>query len=246
MNSKHQGKGRGALLFGLGLAAGALGGLIAGRRTAAPRRMPHAGEWQRRLAETRGPVQAALLLARAQARHDELYAHRPRFANGALRGHFEGNILPGLALYQVLREEHAEPDKALAEMEAVLEDDAARFRERVKFVGHLPDPFTFLQRIARWSMARAYPPEGWEIEWIEDSDQCVSFDIRRCFYQEVLTAYGAPELTPLYCKMDDLIYEGLPPSITWERTKTLGRGDDACDFRWCRAAGEPPGAKPPG
>jgi predicted ArsR family transcriptional regulator len=45
---------------------------------------------------------------------------------------------------------------------------------------------------------------------------------------------GAPELTPLYCQMDDLLFEALPPEIRWERTKTLGRGDEICDFRWTR------------
>jgi hypothetical protein len=54
----------------------------------------------------------------------------------------------------------------------------------------------------------------------------------------MFTAYGAPELTPLYCQGDDSLFEGLPASITWERTKTLGRVDDCCDFRWCRATPE--------
>lgn len=32
-----------------------------------------------------------------------------------------------------------------------------------------------------------------------------------------------------------MIYAALPLTITWERTKTLGKGDDCCDFRWRRA-----------
>jgi hypothetical protein len=72
------------------------------------------------------------------------------------------------------------------------------------------------------------------MEPVEDNDRCFAYDVHRCFYLDVLTAYGAPELTALYCKMDDLMYEALPPTITWERAKTLGRGDDRCDFRWCR------------
>ena len=49
----------------------------------------------------------------------------------------------------------------------------------------------------------------------------------------VLTACGAPELTAHLCAIDDLLYGDLP-GISWERTKTLGRGDDRCDFRFCR------------
>jgi hypothetical protein len=81
-------------------------------------------------------------------------------------------------------------------------------------------------------LARAFPPEGWEKEIVTDSNQAFAFDMHSCFYLDVLTAYGAPELTPIYCRMDELLYKELPPMITWERAKTLGRGDDCCDFRW--------------
>ena len=33
--------------------------------------------------------------------------------------------------------------------------------------------------------------------------------------------------------IDDLLFGDLP-GIAWERTKTLGRGDDRCDFRFRR------------
>ena len=51
----------------------------------------------------------------------------------------------------------------------------------------------------------------------------------------MLTAAGAPELTAHLCAIDDLLYGDLR-GISWERTKTLGRGDDRCDFRFCRAS----------
>jgi hypothetical protein len=56
----------------------------------------------------------------------------------------------------------------------------------------------------------------------------------RCFCLSVLSSYGAEELTALYCQTDDPLYEVLPPAITWQRTRTLGRGDECCDFRWQR------------
>ncbi len=80
-------------VFLAGLAAGAAGGLLMGRRLAAqPRRMPHLAVSQQVLAETRGSINAALLAARAQARYDELYARRPHFDLPALRKHLN-NIL---------------------------------------------------------------------------------------------------------------------------------------------------------
>lgn len=66
-------------------------------------------------------------------------------------------------------------------------------------------------------------------------DERNGIGMHSCFYLNVLTAYGAPELTPVYCQMDDLLYGALSPSVRWRRTKTLGRGDDCCDFCWSRS-----------
>lgn len=197
--------------------------------------MPHLNVWQRVLAEKRGEVEAALLAARAQARYDELYARRPRFAHRALRSHLEQNILPGLALYQTLREEDDDQEAILAEMETLFEAAFARLRKLMPLLGRTLDPFAVFRKAAHWVLRFGFPPQGWEMEWVEDSDRCLAFNVRHCIYLDVLTAYGVPELTALYCKTDDWLSEALPSSITWERTKTLGRGDDRCDFRWCRA-----------
>jgi hypothetical protein len=83
-------------------------------------------------------------------------------------------------------------------------------------------------------MRSSFPPQGWDTEWVEVSSQAVAFNLHRCFYVDVLTEYGAAELTPFYCRLDDLIYEDVSPHVRWDRTKTLGRGDDCCDFRFTR------------
>jgi hypothetical protein len=230
-------------VFLAGLAAGAVGGLLMGRRLAArPRRMPYLDVGQRVLAETRGPVQAALLAARVQARCDELYAHRLRFGQPTLRWHYEESTLPCLALYQTLREEANDQEAALAEIDRILTSLVERSgrRQLVQIMSRLPHPFAVLRIGNRWAIKHRYPPEGWRFEWVEDSDQCIAYDARECFYLNVLTFYDAPELTAHLCAIDDLLYGDLP-GIAWKRTKTLGRGDDRCNFRFCRT--NPSGTK---
>jgi len=225
-----------AILFGLGSTAGVLGGLAIAHRRSAPRRLPRLEVWQRALAETRGEVKAALLAAKVRARYDELYAGRPRFAQRALRMHLETSILPGLALYQILRDEEGSEEAALARLDplfAAWVQQASR-PKLFRLMGRLPDPFPILRVGNRLAM-RAFPPEGWTFEWLEDSSRCVAYNIYECFYLNVLTAYGAPELTAQFCRQDDLLWGNLP-GFSWERTKTLDRGDDCCDFRFCRTA----------
>ena len=216
----------------------AVAGLIVARRLSAPQRMPYLTLWQRRLAEKRGEAEAARLVARAQTRYDELYAQRPRPASRALRFHVERVTLPGLALYQTLLEESNDRQAVLAEMESLITSSMAGYPSLMPLLVRLQDPFPVLRRVFPWMMRLGFPAEGWDLESVEDSNDCLAFNIRRCLYLDTLTSYGAPELTPVYCAQDDVRFAKLPPSITWERTMTLGRGHDRCDFRWCRAAPE--------
>ena len=222
--------------FGLGLAVGTLAAFVVVRRASASQRMPNLAVWQRALSEKRGETNAARLAALAQDRYEELFAARPSPAMRALRFHVERGILPGLAVYQTLLEGSSDRQAALAEMESLSVWTLPGARRLMPLLGHLRDPFPVFRRLDRWVMRFGFPADGWQIEPVEDSNDCIAFDIRRCFYLDTLTTYGAPELTPIYCARDDALFALLPPSITWERTMTLGRGDDRCDFRWCRAA----------
>lgn len=221
-----------------GLAAGAIGGFVGARLASRPRWMPRLDVSRRVLAETRGEVRAALLAARVQARYDELCAHRPHFKQRALSQHLESSILPGLALYQILKEENQDREAVLAEIDRIFAAwvEASGKPAQLRMAARMPDPFSILRIANRLVLKASFPPEGWRIEWVEDSDWCVAYDIHECFYLNVLTGYGAPELTSHFCRSDDLLYGNLP-NISWGRTKTLGRGDDRCNFQFARSNG---------
>jgi hypothetical protein len=201
--------------------------------------MPHAQTFQRALATTRGDVAAGILVARAQTRYGALFAQRPRFRHPALRWHLTAQILPGLALYQTLKEDAAQhgatPEQALAETGEVLAhlDVLAPWLRRLRWLPWAPSMFwlTFQPTLA------LFPSAGWDLRLEANRPSRIAFTIRRCFYVDVLTAYGAPELTAHYCALDDIAYAALPPSIRWERTTTLGRGGPYCDFCYRRVTG---------
>jgi hypothetical protein len=228
-------QGNGIIRFGLGLAAGMLGGFALQRLLAKPRRMLKFEIWQQAMAETRGEVEAAFLAARVEARYEELLARRPRFAHPALREHLETGILPGLALYQALRQETGDSKAALAELDHLFKvwEQHSTMHKQLQLLSYLPNPFAVLRVANRLVLKNSFPPEGWTIEWLEDNNNCVAFNIHDCFYTKVLTAYGAPELTAHFCRSDDLRYGNLP-GISWKRTQTIGRGDPFCNFRFCR------------
>jgi O-methyltransferase involved in polyketide biosynthesis len=221
--------------FGVGLAAGLLGGVLLARRRDEGQHMPHFDAWQQQWIKTRGPVRAAMLAAQVQARYTDLYARQPHFTHRTLRRRLRKGILPGLALYQVLREEHTTHEVALAETETLF---AAAYKGPSAFfplLKRLPDSFAVFRAVLRWALRYGLPSEGWGLAITEDTPDCFAFEVRsHCLHRDVLATYGIPELTPIFCRMDDLLFSQLAPEIVYSRTKTLGRGDDCCDFRYCR------------
>ncbi len=224
---------RDAALFGLTIGTAIGTGIVLTQQMVGQHRMPNLKAWQKALIEKHGEIQGAFLAAQTQARYKALYDERPHFTHPALRWHLEQKILPGLALYQVLSEQDSNHEAVLAEVSSLLEIGLRAFARFVNLYTYLPLPFAFMRQMFKASLL-AYPRQGWDIEQVENSRTSFAFNVHRCFYLDVFTAYGAPELTALYCQLDDLLYATWSPLIRWERKKTLGRGDDCCNFRYSR------------
>lgn len=101
-------------------------------------------------------------------------------------------------------------------------------------MGRMPFAFYTFNKTSRRSMKSMFPPEGWDVHWPDEGPNCLAFDMSRCYYLDVTEKLGASELMPAFCDCDDFMFEALSPKLIWKRTKTLGRGDEVCDFRFYR------------
>ncbi len=66
-------------------------------------------------------------------------------------------------------------------------------------------------------------------------------NIRRCFFNDFFRAQGAPELTGIFCSMDDLWAEELKKpkyGVRFERPTTLATGGDLCRFQFTKRGGD--------
>ena len=223
----------GTSLVLMGAAAGAATMAAAlGRRN---KPLPQLAVWRRELATTRGRFEAARIAGLVQARYDELFASRPRFATRAVQYHLERRILPVLALYQTLRVGALSPEAALDETFALVRASSAPSRRLYALLSKTPDPYGAFRVLAKPVMRAAYPEEGWHVEWVEDSNHRIAFDIRdRCPYRDTYTAFGAPELAPRHCTLDPWLIEPVSRWIRFEQTGTLAQGCDRCDFQYHR------------
>jgi len=225
-----------ALTFGAGFMGGIVSGVLISNRITSARHMPHAEKWGRYLAQERGHVQASCFVNRVESRYWELFCQRPRLVSQPLRDHLNNNILPGLALYQILLEDGVDQNQALATVDHLLDYSRRSERKTLDILARLPIFYQILRFQTPRTLEQKFPVDGWDIEWIENSQQSVAFNMHRCFYLDTLTGYGVPELTLVYCKVDDRTFDGLSPYVRWERSGTLARGDEVCDFRWTRVS----------
>ena len=195
--------------------------------------MPYFNLWKQELAKAHGQLEASRLVNEIRERYAQLSETIPIPNGKILRTRREKLLLPGLALYQTLKNEYGQVDKALVETDLLFR--AAFFRvERfgIPLLNYLPNPFPLVRLVMRGSAVSEYGPG--ELEVLEDSPDCFSMQIYCCYLLDRLTAQGAPELTPLFCATDDWLAE-LLPRVRWERTQTLGRGGAFCDFCWSRS-----------
>jgi hypothetical protein len=175
------------------------------------------------------------LAAQVQARLTEIYAHMNWPENSQLRWHLQEYILPGLALYQHLRADGLDQEAALAQIDHYFEALAEPGRRKMKRLGRLPMIYPLLRVLIKPAM-RQYPSCGWQLEWVENSSQAIRFNMRSCFYYNTLKTLGAPELTAAFCRTDDLAYGEMSAAFRWQRTQTIGRGAELCDFCFIKNA----------
>ncbi len=181
-------------------------------------------------AEEIGKDKASRIAENAQKSYEALCVENAADSK-ALRSHTFDRIYPGIALYKALRAEGVESEKAVWYIREYFQRVAA------KYVPHL-------QRAIRvFGLAKSVPKifikisqqsfgtdAGFVYEFPESHGNEARFNIVHCPYLETCRRYGCPEITSAFCDGDDAGYGNLHPKLKWGRTKTLGRGDDCCNF----------------
>lgn len=186
-----------------------------------------------------GAERTQLLLAQFRKKYTDLYQRRQIPKNRILRIHLDHAILPVLAFYQVLLPiNDGNKETTIKEIEGVVRtwitNTTRYFLSPLRF---FRKPFMVFRPGFNIVM-KLFPSAGFDIDYLEKSEDRIAFDIKGCFFLNTLSQYGIPELTPVFCAADEALAELFPPSIGFKRTQTLGRGGELCDFRYCKVKQE--------
>ena len=122
-------------------------------------------------------------------------------------------------------------EEALQTVHGYVEQRAWKLRKLFLALMHVPGlprktPGIFTKQTRRMFGEAA----GVEAREIETTGGVWRIDMTKCPYHDACVHYGCPELCPCFCDSDDITYNDLHPDLLWRRTRTLGRGNDCCDF----------------
>jgi len=151
-------------------------------------------------------------------------------ASGQRMRHLESQIMPGIAAYETLQTVMPK-EEALRTVHGYVEERAYRLKKTFLRLMRIPGLYKKVPGIFATQTPKFFGiPAGFEANAIRTTGGVWRIDMTRCPYHDECVRCGCPELCPCFCDSDDITYDGLHPKLIWQRTMTLGRGDNRCDF----------------
>lgn len=143
--------------------------------------------------------------------------------------HTDSFIFPAAAIYLSMKE--IDPDVAYDVMKKVMAERSDNMGKMLAKCCKLPGfKMFFLRMWDPMSHKMFGEASGFKNVFYPTEKGCFRMDITQCPYNKYLTEQGCPELNILFCENDVHSYGSLP-GLKFSRTKTIGAGDELCDFK---------------
>ncbi|MBQ8647074.1 MAG: L-2-amino-thiazoline-4-carboxylic acid hydrolase [Oscillospiraceae bacterium] len=173
----------------------------------------------------------ATIMAYAWSRFDGLCAENADESK-AVQMHTRSRIYPAISVFEALvncgvgREDAAQ---------LILDFYITRAQKPGKVIQKLlkiPGLYKAVPNLFLIGVNKMFGPDaGFKARHYESKQGCFRMDMLECPYMSICKKYGCPEIVPAFCASDDVAYGNMHPKLIWGRTKTLGRGDECCDFK---------------
>ena len=142
------------------------------------------------------------------------------------------NLLTSLAIVQVL-ESKGMPRK---EAEQYTADAMYKFIEpQIKSMKKLASNGWFV-RFLKLTMPMKFRNTlgyGWDVEFPKCGRDEFSMITHKCIFHQIFEKYGMPEMTAIFCKVDDILYSDLP-RVDFLYSQQIGNGGTMCDYTFRR------------
>ena len=146
-----------------------------------------------------------------------------------VRFHTENKILPAAAIYLTLKESIGQYD-AYRVMEDATFKTADAAAKKLSALLRLPGMRNLFVKVWDPLTRKMFGEKsGFQNVFYPKKKGEYRMDVVSCPYNRYFTELGCPELTKISCGADDHVYGDLP-GLKFERTSTIGRGGERCDF----------------
>ncbi len=151
----------------------------------------------------------------------------------AIQGHSAKSIYPCIALYKACIAAGYEPREVLLRIKKTILEQGAVSAKYLRFVSNFPFFFHIFKGLCKLSTKTSYATPWFNMRWKNTDAHSIKWDCYKCFYKDEFSKHGAPELTSIFCQLDDIVY-GNMKNILWKRTQNLGQGNTLCDFHFVK------------
>lgn len=146
------------------------------------------------------------------------------------RIHLENQIMPAIAAYESLQCVMSKQE-AFYIIHSYVERRAVRSKKIFKLLMRIPNLYRRVPGIFGKHTPKFFGEKaGFQANEIQVDKNVWRIDMIKCPYHDMCISHGCPELCCCFCDSDDITYGDLDKNLLWQRFKTLGRGNDCCDF----------------
>ncbi len=134
-------------------------------------------------------------------------------------------ILPAIAVYEAMKKYMADPLTTFRKMWLSGAYKGASFlRDKAKEDG-------FLEIFIKNMTPKNCDAGAFLFDIVRQKKTETEYHVLRCPYVDLCNYYGCPEIVTVFCDSDDVSFGNISDNLKWERKKTIGRGDNLCDFK---------------
>ena len=173
-------------------------------------------------------AQSDALWREATAKLDGFLARYSSLPKG-VHVHTDSIILPSAAIYLSLKDVIGR-EKAYRVIEDAAVRTCAGIEKKLQNMMKLPGMQSLFVRVWDPLTKKVFGAgNGFQNTFYPKKKGEYRMDVTACPYCRTFTELGCPELTRIFCENDERIYGHLP-GLIFERSGTLGKGAERCDF----------------
>ena len=150
----------------------------------------------------------------------------------AVKAHTFKVIYPAVSYYKAMQEKGISKEEAYRIMYDAFTNDAKKDYDSMKMMLKIPGAYKLVPLMWKKVTKNMFGFDaGFVFSFYPTDNTEARFDMTKCPYCEIFKKLGCFELTKILCHTDDVKNDDLHPKLLWHRTKTMGNGDELCDFQ---------------